>query len=72
MVQLCYIVRELCKCLNYISVHLFHVYLYFPRFVIFDHYQIPRESLLNKSGDVTAEGKYVSPIKDSAKRQGKL
>ncbi|XP_046681221.1 peroxisomal acyl-coenzyme A oxidase 3-like [Homalodisca vitripennis] len=39
-------------------------------FVIFDKYRIPRENLLNKGGDVTPEGKYVSPFKDSNKRFG--
>ncbi|XP_037092897.1 peroxisomal acyl-coenzyme A oxidase 3-like [Pollicipes pollicipes] len=34
-------------------------------FVMFDHYRIPREALLNKNGDVTEDGEYVSPIKDS-------
>ncbi|KAF0309198.1 Peroxisomal acyl-coenzyme A oxidase 3 [Amphibalanus amphitrite] len=33
-------------------------------FVMFDHYRIPREALLNKNGDVTPDGQYVSPIKD--------
>nr|CAD7602534.1 unnamed protein product [Timema genevievae] len=39
-------------------------------FVMFDHYRIPRENLLNKNGDVTPEGKYVSPMKDPKKRFG--
>nr|CAD7609942.1 unnamed protein product [Timema genevievae] len=36
-------------------------------FVMFDHYRIPRENLLNKNGDVTPEGKYVAPMKDRKK-----
>ncbi|XP_054269521.1 peroxisomal acyl-coenzyme A oxidase 3-like [Macrosteles quadrilineatus] len=39
-------------------------------FVMFNHYHIPRESLLNRGGDVTADGKYISPYKDSNKRFG--
>lgn len=39
-------------------------------FIIFQNYAVPRESLLNKTGDVTPEGKYVSKIKDSSKRFG--
>lgn len=31
--------------------------------VVFDHYRIPRENLLNRGGDVTPEGEYVSPHK---------
>jgi len=36
----------------------------------FNNYSIPRESLMNKTGDVTAEGNYVSPYKDPNKRFG--
>jgi len=36
-------------------------------FVSFNQYRIPRENLLNKTGDVTPEGKYVSPFKDPNK-----
>nr|CAD7256880.1 unnamed protein product [Timema shepardi] len=39
-------------------------------FVMFDQYRIPRENLLNKNGDVTPEGEYVSPMKDPKKRFG--
>ncbi|XP_049960175.1 peroxisomal acyl-coenzyme A oxidase 3-like isoform X1 [Schistocerca serialis cubense] len=39
-------------------------------FVIFNKYRIPRENLLNKTGDVTPEGNYVSPFKDPNKRLG--
>ena len=41
-------------------------------FVMFQNYRIPRENLLNKTGDVSPEGKYVSPIKDPRKRLGKV
>ena len=37
---------------------------------MFDHYRIPREALLNKNGDVTPDGQYVSPIKDDNLRFG--
>ncbi|RNA13430.1 peroxisomal acyl-coenzyme A oxidase 3, partial [Brachionus plicatilis] len=39
-------------------------------FATFNKVRIPRENMLNKTGDVTPEGKYVSPIKDAKKRFG--
>ncbi|KAJ8961066.1 hypothetical protein NQ314_005996 [Rhamnusium bicolor] len=39
-------------------------------FVVFNKYPIPRENLLNKFGEVTEDGEYVSPIKDPNKRHG--
>lgn len=39
-------------------------------FIMFKNYRIPRDNLLNKNGDVTADGKYVSPFKDPNKRFG--
>lgn len=39
-------------------------------FAMFDHYSIPRENLLNKTGDVSPDGRYVSAIKDPSKRFG--
>lgn len=39
-------------------------------FVMFNKYRIPRENLLNRTGDVTPEGNYVSPFKDPNKRLG--
>lgn len=39
-------------------------------FVIFQNYRIPRENLLNKTGDVSLEGQYISTIKDPKKRMG--
>ncbi|XP_066151861.1 peroxisomal acyl-coenzyme A oxidase 3-like [Euwallacea fornicatus] len=39
-------------------------------FVIFKNYRIPREYLLNKNGDVTEDGKYVSLMIDENKRFG--
>ncbi|CAL8130578.1 unnamed protein product [Orchesella dallaii] len=39
-------------------------------FMMFNNYEIPKESLLNKNGDVTAEGTYVSPFKDPSKKFG--
>ncbi|KAB7498586.1 putative acyl-CoA dehydrogenase FadE10 [Armadillidium nasatum] len=38
--------------------------------MMFNHYKIPRENLLNRTGDVTVDGKYVSPFKDPNKKLG--
>uniref|UniRef100_A0A665WS22 Acyl-coenzyme A oxidase n=1 Tax=Echeneis naucrates TaxID=173247 RepID=A0A665WS22_ECHNA len=39
-------------------------------FALFDNVRIPRDNLLNKTGDVTATGCYVTPFKDPKKRFG--
>lgn len=39
-------------------------------FVIFQNYRIPRDNLLNKTGDVSPDGQYSSHIKDPQKRMG--
>nr|CAH7752266.1 unnamed protein product [Callosobruchus chinensis] len=39
-------------------------------FIEFDNYEIPKDSLLNKLGDVTDDGKYTTPFKDPKKRHG--
>lgn len=39
-------------------------------FVMFNNYPIPKEFLLSRTGDVTDDGQYVSPIKDNKKRIG--
>ena len=42
-------------CLRFFAFHF--------SFLSFNKYRIPREFLLNKTGDVTPEGKYVTPYK---------
>lgn len=37
---------------------------------MFDNYEIPRESLLNKLADVTEDGEYITSYKDPKKRHG--
>ncbi|XP_071946263.1 peroxisomal acyl-coenzyme A oxidase 3-like [Antedon mediterranea] len=39
-------------------------------FVSFNNLRIPREYLLNRNGDVSPDGKYLSPFKDPNKRFG--
>lgn len=39
-------------------------------FVMFQNYRIPRDSLLNKTADVSPEGQYISSFKDPKKRMG--
>ncbi|XP_022909362.2 peroxisomal acyl-coenzyme A oxidase 3-like [Onthophagus taurus] len=39
-------------------------------FLMFHKYRIPKDNLLNKNGDVTASGEYITPIKDKNKRHG--
>lgn len=41
-------------------------------FAIFNNYRIPRDSLLDKNGTVSEDGKYISAIKDPRKRFGKF
>ncbi|KAF5298166.1 hypothetical protein FQA39_LY02590 [Lamprigera yunnana] len=39
-------------------------------FLMFNQFRVPRINLLNKTGDVTVDGKYVTPFKDPNKRYG--
>lgn len=39
-------------------------------FAMFDNVRIPRENLLNRTGEVTPDGQYVTPFKDPNKRFG--
>ncbi|XP_062850284.1 peroxisomal acyl-coenzyme A oxidase 3 [Trichomycterus rosablanca] len=39
-------------------------------FAVFQNVRIPRENMLNKTGDVTSDGRYVTPFKDPNKRFG--
>lgn len=37
---------------------------------MFNNYRIPKDNLLNKTGDVSEDGKYMTPYKDHNKRHG--
>uniref|UniRef100_A0A6Q2XT03 Acyl-coenzyme A oxidase n=1 Tax=Esox lucius TaxID=8010 RepID=A0A6Q2XT03_ESOLU len=39
-------------------------------FAVFNNVRIPRENMLNKTGDVSPEGLYITPFKDPNKRFG--
>jgi hypothetical protein len=41
------------------------------RFIIFQQYRIPRESLLNRLGDVTVDGDYETAFTTPAQQLGK-
>jgi hypothetical protein len=41
------------------------------RFIIFQHYRIPRESLLNKLSDVTVDGEYETAFTSPGQQLGK-
>lgn len=46
----------------YISLYVVTT-LYIIRFMQFNDYRIPREYLLNRTGDVKEDGTYVTPYK---------
>jgi len=39
-------------------------------FLIFNHYRVPRDALLDRNGTVTEDGRYITPFKDPNKRFG--
>ena len=41
-------------------------------FMMFDHYKVPREALLNRTGDVNSEGQYKTPYKVRGRLKTKL
>ena len=38
--------------------------------MMFDRFRVPKDALLNRTGDVNEAGVYVSPFKDKKKRLG--
>lgn len=56
--------------INYkMRIDLFNLTVFF-RFVMFDQYRVPHTALLNKTGNVTEDGQYVTPFRDPNKRHG--
>jgi len=41
-------------------------------FALFNHYRIAKDCLLDRTGSVSDDGKYISPIKDPRKRFGEF
>ena len=37
---------------------------------MFNNYRIPKNNLLNKTGNISSDGKYTTSLKDPAKRSG--
>jgi len=57
-------------CLSFIAYLTFDKFSLACSFAAFDHVRIPREHLLNKGGDVSPDGRYISSFKDPKKRFG--
>jgi hypothetical protein len=56
---------------NITYVYFVTLKLIFPnRFIMFNNYCIPKESLLSKTGDINDNGQYISPFKNKSKRLG--
>jgi hypothetical protein len=49
----------------------FHSFNLMYRFIIFQQYRIPRESLLNRLGDVTVNGDYETALITPSQQFGK-
>lgn len=49
---------------------MFYYMVFANSFVMFSHYRIPRENLLNKTGDVTPDGNYESVFSEPTKILG--
>lgn len=45
---------------------------FFIRFIMFNKFCVPKESLLSKTGDINDDGQYISPFKDKSKRLGNI
>lgn len=50
----------------------FSNFILIERVMLFDQFRVPRAALLNRTGDVSESGLYVSPFKDKKKRLGGL
>lgn len=66
-----------CFCATHAVLYVSFVYvtvssLCLNRFAMFQNVRIPQENLLNKTGDITPDGRYVTPFKVSAGFHGWL
>lgn len=52
------------------KISLIEIFYRFFRFVMFNNHRIPRENLLNKTGDVTPDGQYESVFSEPTKILG--
>jgi hypothetical protein len=57
--------------LNFMHLKIIMLLPFNDRFIIFQHYRIPRESLLNRLSDVTLDGDYETAFTTPEQQLGK-
>lgn len=57
--------------LNFMHLKIIMLLHFNDRFIIFQHYRIPRESLLNRLSDVTLDGDYETAFTTPEQQLGK-